>query len=285
MTSVPSWPRPFFHKFDCSAGLAVLALTDRELEGPVGADAEEGWPDDYEPEGMEVVSFDLQDLEDRATYGDALSALRGNANRLPPLTTARLDSVRFGLSIGGELGDRGDLAHLQAVQASLRWLARNAGCFAAVNLMSEEWIDVAALLASPPSPTFVLGEWVGFVMPVDPAPRFGRVLHSRGMGQFGRPEVMMIGFDDALLDQAAAALWVAANDLAKGAVVSEGSRYLVARGVSTNSVEARVHALRPGENGPDCDLESALILSVPDEALRRMPMTAVDTGDAKTALG
>ena len=120
-------------------------------------------------------------------------------------------------------------------------------------------------------------EWLRMSVETEDDPRFGRVLHTRGMVPFGRPDLLMFGFDDAVVSAVAEAADAAANALAKGGVFGEGDRFLVARlkpnPRTLERAEATTVVLRPDENGPDVALENdGLILRLDAEVLDQMQL-------------
>jgi len=227
---------------------------------------------------MSLNVYDLTDPEQRPLFQHAFDgSIRDRASETLGAAAARIGRARFAVHLDGDLGDPSDLAHLQAVQATLRWLARDCGAFAALNETSIEWVDVAELAGTLPSPRFQLPEWLRMIVETDVDPRFGRVLHTRGMVQFGRPDLLMLGFDDAVVSAVAEAVDAAANALAKGGVLGEGDRFLVARlkpnPRTLDRAEATAVVLRPDENGPDVALENdGLILCLDAAVLEQMQL-------------
>lgn len=276
---LPRWPRPYFQRTDSSARLSVVTFTAQRPKGPVEPGIGDGWPDDFAwPESVSLNVYDLTDPEQRTLFQHAFDgSIRDRAAETLGAAAARIDSARFAIHLDGDIGDPRDLAHLQAVQATLRWLARDCEAFAALNETSIEWIDVAGLANTSPSPRFQLAEWLRLVVETEADPRFGAVLHTRGMVQFGRPDLLMHGFDHDVVSAVAEAVDAAANALAKGGVLREGDPFFVARLKSSPSTldraEAIVNVLRPDENGPDVGLENdGLILRLDADVLRQLQL-------------
>jgi len=276
MSAVPRWPRPFFQRTDHLARVSVVAFGAANPSAPVEPGAQEGWPDACAwPEALRLRAYDLGDPGQMSLFEHCLAgSIRDGATHTLGAASGRLDTARVAIAIDGEFADPSDLAHLQMVHATLRWLARDCEVFAALNQTSIEWTDVAILAHTPASAVCRLADWIGMVFETDPDPRFGRVLHTRGMSQFGRPDIMMVGFPDEVVSAACEAINTVANSLAKGAGLRDGDRVLVARlsdGGTFERVDGIVTALRPDDNGPDVGLgNEGFILRLEDGVLRRL---------------
>jgi hypothetical protein len=273
---LPRWSRPLFHRTQGSARLSIVTFADQR---PKSLDQirEDGSSDGYTwPESLKVNVYDLIDAEQRNLFQPALvGSIRDRAAEIVGAAAARIDNAHFAVHLEGELPDPPDLAHLQGVNAILRRLVRDCGAFAALNETSIEWIDVAALASVAPSPEFSLPEWLGVVLETKPDPRSGRVVHTRGMCQFARPDVMMLGFAEDVVSGAIEVVTSVAQNLAMGGVLSEGDRFLVARLQTPSgelvSAEVVAHVLRPDQTGPDVGLNNdGLIVHMEADLLQQL---------------
>jgi hypothetical protein len=279
MSADHRWSRPYFRPTGKSSHVNVVAFASEVPDADFDPTAEDGWPDGYDlPDSLTVRPFDLTDPEERALFDVCLhGSIRERAEDVLGPEASRLDSARFALAIEGEVEDPEDLAYLQCVHATLRWLARTAGAFAALDYVAVEWTDVTEL-ASDPARAFGLGDWIGMVMEMEPDPRFGRVLHTRGMSQFGRPDLMMLGFREDVPDAAGTTIVDIATKLAFGLPATSGERMPVAHLSEAKDawsrVEVALEALRRDENGPDIRLGSdALILRIGDDVLGQIQLS------------
>lgn len=241
------WSRPYFESTGAKARVNIVAFGRRLPASGVGPAKDDGWPEDADwPDAIPIRPYDLADPEQRSLFLLCLhGSIRDRADDVLGESAAELDTAPFAFGIEGEIEEPKSLDYLQSIHAMLRLLARSAGVFAALNYESLEWINVNELASGPPTP-FDVADWIGMVFETDPDPDFGHVLHTRGMRQFGRPDLMMLGFDEGALDAAGGTIVEVATKLALGAALDSGE------------------PLSPGDNGPDVGLDNdAMILSRP----------------------
>lgn len=282
MSSDPRWSRPYFEATGARARINIVAFGNQLPAAGVEPSKEDGWPEAADwPDTLPVRPFDLADPEQQNLFHACLHGpIRDRADDVLGPAAAKLEEARFAFAIDGEIEEPRSLEHLQCLHAMLRLLARSAGVFAALNYESVEWIDVGELARSPLRSFDVL-DWIGMVLATEPDPDFGRILHSRGMVQFGRPDLVILGFDEVMLDAAGRSILEVVKKLALGTALRSGDRLLVAREASEDGevtrIEADTEALRPGGNGPDVGLDKeTMVLRMTHDALGRLQRTLED---------
>jgi hypothetical protein len=109
---------------------------------------------------------------------------------------SELDKARYVTSVVGHVDDPPDLSYLQAAWAHVRWLVERGGTLVH-DLVGSRWFTAAEIKALPIAALDVEQE-VRMVFDGDQTlkdPRFtepGRVLNTRGLKKFARPEVVAV---------------------------------------------------------------------------------------------
>ena len=250
-----SWKRPFFEPTGRTARVSWTLYTDaaHSTEFPSEEElTEHGCPDGFEwPESLRITANDLRGQPGAFVRGP----IRALADEELPETAVRLDEATMELRIDGEIADPSTLAHLQAVRALVRAYAAR-GAIAALEETAIRWFDARDLSERPVAQRLNVEDWIVLVAEADPDPVFGSVMHTRGMRQFARPDLMLLGYPDAMLGAATELLRRLADVQAKGASFQAERPVLVARLESGARAEVTLRGLLPGGNAPQVHLNN-----------------------------
>jgi hypothetical protein len=131
----------------------------------------------------------------------------------------RLDTAHFATTLTAELADPGDLSCLQTAWACVGWLMARGGTLVE-DLLGSRWLPGEALQA-PPTVALDVRREVRLVFDedqtlTDPATgRKGRLLNTRGMRKFARPDLVAV-VTEAMLPQTEALLVMLSQAMAEG---------------------------------------------------------------------
>jgi hypothetical protein len=143
----------------------------------------------------------LSRAENRQTFDDANSgAARWLAEQDLGIERAReLDTVQHATRVSIDVPDSSDLSYLQAAWACLRWLTAR-GALVVQDLIGARWWDARTLLESTDD-EFDIGRQIRVMYDADQVvhdPKTGksaRVLNTRGMRKFARPDLVVVVAD------------------------------------------------------------------------------------------
>lgn len=237
------WPRPHRPRealAEASRAWLDLVLFSREKPA-LGIDLGEadGFPPDYEL--PKTVSVRVAEL---ASHGDVFEPyltgpFRALAEDQLGSASSMIEHARYGISVRGSLEDPADLAHIQAVRALAAFLARTAGGLCVANDLSLSWQDIRWMADAEPPAVLRIDEWIEVLHDPDVS-----ALYTRGMAQFARPDLAILGQPPALLERAAQLLRHLAFLEAVGTSFAvEGTTRVLGPGAS--ATERVTIALRP----------------------------------------
>lgn len=202
MGSVPLWGRPLHIPTSRRAEVAFLVFHDGPLATDVPFDAEAyGLPDEVHLSALRSAEVNEQ------AHAQLFQEVREGAARvlaeadLGP-EVRLLSRARMATSVTAVVEDPKDLGYLQAAWAYARWLAARGGILIQ-DLMGSRWFTPGMVMDAGASPLDVRTE-IRLVFDGDQLVRDrrfsqpGRVLNTRGMKKFGRPDVVAVIREDAL---------------------------------------------------------------------------------------
>jgi hypothetical protein len=230
--------RPRYLETKRRAEIAFVVLH----EGPLAADVvlDHARFGHVSPEALQLLRSTEMNEESQPAF---FSALRGGIARalaeadLGPLAR-RLDEAHFATTVTAELEDPKDLSALQTAWACVGWLVAR-GATLVEDLLGSRWFPAEAF-QGPPTELDVRRE-VRLVFDEDQAitdpvsGRKGRLLNTRGMRKFARPDVVavvterMLSFTEPLvlsLAQAMADGWMPAEPRHGIELATGGTLYL-----------------------------------------------------------
>ena len=139
------------------------------------------------------------------------------------------------MTISGSVPDPPDLALVQAVRACQRHVARTVGGIAIANDLSLRWQDAAPLAVAPPPDAVHVDEWIEVLYDDEL-----RALHTRGMEQFARPDIVVFDLPEHRLERASQLLRHIAHLEAHGTLYPERATIKVDAPDSTSGARVTV---------------------------------------------
>lgn len=216
-----------------------------------------GLPGQAAMEGLDVV--DLPRSADPAWF----DAFRGGALRavaqsqLPSLDA--LDAAQRLHVVKVVKADPKDLTHLQGAWAVAKWLVAR-GATVVLDATAQRFWDGADVAGWEPNRPFALSIDVNVIVEAEPdAPE--ATVHTRGMGKFGRPELIVFGVPAARWDAVAGLVRSLALESAAGVRFKDGDVVAIEHG------RARFRTYR-AVPGADLHLnnDGLVVDAAPDEA-------------------
>lgn len=212
------WARPAFTPSGAQAWLDLVVFTRDKPALDVDLGEDDGYPGDYAlPRSVRVRTASIEEHRD-AFESYLAGAFRELAGAQLGEAASAIEEARWAVTVRGSLPDPPDLAHLQAVRAFERFLARTAGAVASANDLSLSWLDLRAFAEGEPPAELRLAEWLEVLYDDEEG-----ALHTRGAAQFARPDLVALGLPDDALEPAARMLRLVARLEADGAVFADGA--------------------------------------------------------------
>jgi hypothetical protein len=210
------WKRPYFSPSEGRAWLDLVMFTKEKPALGVDLGEEDGFPPGYEfPRSISVRTASL--AEHRDAYESYLEGpFRELAHDQLGEAAKGIDEARWVISIAGSIADPPDLAHVQAVRAFQRYLARTVGGIAIANDLSLSWQDAVAIGNTDPPTRLRVEEWIEVLYDDEV-----RGLHTRGMEQFARPDIVLFDQPQHRLERASQLLRHIAHLEAHGTLYGE----------------------------------------------------------------
>jgi hypothetical protein len=264
----PQWQRPYFQTVGNVLRMNVLVFYD-------SVEAARQTPMDWPATLPAPQLYDLTVAEQRSLFSVFLEgSIRERASDALPAAN-RLDTAGCVVEFDIELPDPKDLSVHAAVRDALCELGRSEQVIGAFNSESRDWLDLKTWGTDEAAGVV---DWTRILFEGEDGHGFGNVLYVLGMQQFARPDLMVCGFSNDLVEWAAKVLIDAANTMAKGAVLNDGSSFLVCRiqhadNTAYERMEATVHMFVPYVNGPEVGVTNAagcLVFSLPNAELERL---------------
>ncbi len=233
---IAPWARPRWVEGGAPAEVVLLCFSPAPLRDDVPMSALRfGLPGQAAMEGLEVV--DLPRSADPAWF----DAFRGGALR--NVATSQLQSLAA-LDAAERLhvvkvvkADPKDLTHLQAAWAVAKWLVAR-GASVVLDTTAQRFWDGADVASWEPNRPFALSIDVNVIVEAEPDAPVATV-HTRGLGKFGRPELIVFGVPSARWDAVAGLVRSLALESAAGVRFKDGDLVPIEHGL------ARFRAYRP----------------------------------------
>lgn len=226
------WKRPYFSASTGRAWLDLVMFTREKPALDVDLGEEDGFPPGFDfPRSISVRTANI------ANHRDAYeSYLEGPFRELAVDqigdAAKTLDDARWTVTIAGSIPDPPDLALLQAVRAFQRFVARTASGIAIANDLSLRWQDAASIALADPPNRLRIEEWIEVLYDDD----IGG-LHTRGMEQFARPDVVVFDQPHHRLERASQLLRHIAHLEAHGTLYGDRASITVDGAESSPSAE------------------------------------------------
>ena len=175
------------------------------------------------PSRESLLLLDLREIADIDWInGWRSGAIRGFADAALAGELAALDGATRCHLIHAKVADPFDRTHVQATWATARWLVAR-GAEVVLDVFAMRWWTAAMIKEIAVDEPFVLTREITIGVERPPtADVTMRVVHSRGMGKFARPDLVAL-VDQADVAAATAAIKAAAEQLADGWVPSDGA--------------------------------------------------------------
>jgi hypothetical protein len=192
------WTRPAFTKSNERAWLDLVMFTRNKPALDVDLGEEDGFPPGFDfPRTISVRTANID--EHRDAYTEYLDGPFRElaADQLGADVGKQIDEAKWTITIAGSVPDPPDLALVQAVRAFQRFVARTASGVAIANDLSLRWQDAAFIAAADPPNRLRVDEWIEVLYDDEL-----RALHTRGMEQFARPDVVVFDLPEHRLERA-----------------------------------------------------------------------------------
>jgi len=180
---------------------------------------EDGFPPGFDfPQTISVSTTSIS--EHRDGYAEYLEGpFRELASeQLGEEVAKEIDEARWAISVSGSVPDPSDLALFQAVRAFQRFLTRTAAGIAIANDLSLRWQDAGSIALADPPGRLRIDEWIEVLYDDEL-----RGLHTRGMEQFARPDIVVFDQPEHRLERAAQLLRHLAHLEAHGTLYADGA--------------------------------------------------------------
>ena len=175
------------------------------------------------PSRESLLLLDLREIADVGWInGWRSGAIRGFAEKALGLDLAALDRATRCHLIHAKVADPFDLVHVQASWAAARWLVAR-GADVVLDVFALRWWTAAMIQASPVDAPFDVTREI--TIGVEPAPVADvsmRIVHSRGMGKFARPDLVAL-VAEADVAAATTAIENITAEMADGWMLVDGS--------------------------------------------------------------
>jgi hypothetical protein len=180
------------------------------------------------PSADAVKVLDIQEHTDAGWIGGwRQGGMRAVAEGQLGDALAGLDQADRCHAVRAMVADPADLTYLQAAWAVARWLVAR-GAEVVLDVFPLRYLPAAAIAAQDPAAPFDVEREVAVICQADPNERLtGQLVHTRGLGKLGRPDLVAIT-EPARLRELAEVLGALAARMADGYLPEDGETVEVA---------------------------------------------------------
>ncbi|MFH1469747.1 MAG: hypothetical protein ABIO70_35500 [Pseudomonadota bacterium] len=248
---VVTWPRPLFQPGGLPADIVFQVFSAGLPADPPPISRERhGLPAGEAPEGIFFSEVPREDAEG-FFQSFARAPLFGPAQAALGAELGEVLGAAVCYEVAGEAPEPEDLAYLQHAWGVVRWLCEQ-GAGPVYDFHARRWWRRAEILALPLERPFELDREVSIEAVETGDPALGRLLVTRGLAKFGRPDLVIVR---ASADDEARILALA-RAMALGLCLDEGEL----EGEDGSSLT--ISAYRLGGDLPDLDIiNDALVVS------------------------
>jgi hypothetical protein len=205
---VATWPRTLFEPGGLPADLVFQVFSAGLPPDPPPVSRERhGLPAGDPPEGIFLSEVPREDAEGFfQSFGRA--PLFGPAQAALGAELGEVLGAAICFEVAGEAPEPENMAYLQHAWGVVRWLCEQ-GAGPVYDVHARRWWRRAEVLALPLDRPFDLEREVGFEAVETGDPALGRLLLTRGLAKFGRPDLVIVrsaGDDEARIRALAEAL-------------------------------------------------------------------------------
>lgn len=243
-----------------AAKVVLFVFAPRVLELGPPSRSKHGLPAGYNLENIEVQAHLRSDNE---AWFDGFFDADMRAMSRVPLPQPEHMAVVYSIRHIAEFPR--DLAYLQACWAIAKWLC-DLGASLVHNANAIEWKSGLEVLALDPFREFDLGFEINCIFESQPTEGFGHLTHTRGMLNFGHPDLLLFGGQPEYSRQLGMILNLLAEEAALGRAFKAGER------LGPGGLPAReLFAYEPETRHPQVHLNNeGLCLDVHDWALETL---------------
>lgn len=249
--AVEPWGRPLYTATAARRRLELFCFSAQLVELPLVAERF-GLPGDEAMRGFEVRDLD-RSLDPQWFDGFRSGALRAVASAQLGEAMAQFDEATQLTAVLFDGPDAPSLSHLQAGWGVAQWLCARGATVVLDPAAQRFWLR-DAVLAWAPARSFNLSSELSVLVEETPLPDGTFLVHTRGLGKFARPDLLLAGVSRAEWDKAGGVLRAIAAQLAAGAVVHAGQQW------TGGAVPVRFTTYTPGTNLPQLHLNNEALV-------------------------
>lgn len=240
---VSTWPRPLFQPGGLPADLVFQVFSAGLPADPPPISRERhGLPAGEAPEGIFLSELPREEAEG-FFQSFALAPLFGPAQAALGVELGEVLGAAVCYEVAGEAPEPEDLAYLQHAWGVVRWLCEQ-GAGPVYDVHARRWWRREQVLALPLDRPFDFEREVTIEVLQTADPGLGRLLITRGLAKFGRPDLVIVRAGDG--DDAR--IRALATAMAQGLALEEGEL----EGEDGGALE--ITAYQPGVGLPDLDI-------------------------------
>jgi hypothetical protein len=204
MATMPTWSRPLYARQQRRASVAFLVLHEGPL-APVTTPLTAEALGLASPDILPLIHSAEMSEETQPALFQALRQHPGRALAEVDLGggVSALDRAQRVTTVTLDINDSPDLGYLQAGWACVRWLVERGGTLVQ-DLIAGRWWSAEEVRAQGQEGEFNLSREIRLLFDTDQKvevsgrPEIGRVLNTRGMKKFARPDLVAVIREDAL---------------------------------------------------------------------------------------
>jgi hypothetical protein len=226
-----------------------LVFAEEPIAGDIALSEEHGAPETGMPEGLTVATIEAS--ADPAWFAGFLrDSLWAVAQEQLGDEALRLRRANLVYRLRGTFRDPEHLDYLQAAWAIARYLCAE-GCGPVLDMLAIHHWRTDDVLALDPDRAFDVRREMMVTFEI-PSGIPTTLIHTRGLAKFGRPDLVVPGFDARRHELGGRTLNALARSLALGTNIRPGSSIRVEDGRLIT-----VEAYEPGKNAPEVHLNNA----------------------------